>query len=189
MALAGQSVPFHCRLSGRNEPKSCSDVPKYDFNWREHLPVEQAALLAEGLGVALRGPFRQFGQQPRSTPTRPKPVHFGEQTFDEMMVGMYYYALADQNLTLGTPHVKQGDGRSAQLVRPLRADDSGKSSSFGADRRATGSPRVLETLRHKERRGGRRPVASQRGRPQSVPCAPSGRLTHAPLPLFPSLRA
>ena len=43
------------------------DVPQVRFQLAEHLSAVQAAALAQGLGVAVRGPFRQFGEQPRQS--------------------------------------------------------------------------------------------------------------------------
>lgn len=99
------------------------DVPKYDFNWQNIFQLTKPRLLPKGSVLRCVAHFDN-SENNLVNPDPTKPVHFGEQTFDEMMVGMYYYALADQNLTLGKPPVKK-DGRSAKTERALPASGHG----------------------------------------------------------------
>jgi peroxiredoxin len=100
------------------------DVPKYDFNWQNIFQLTKPRLLPKGSVLRCVAHFDN-SEHNLVNPDPTKPVHFGEQTFDEMMVGMYYYALADQNLTLGKPPVKK-DGRSAKTERALPASGQGE---------------------------------------------------------------
>jgi peroxiredoxin len=106
------------------------DVPKYDFNWQNIYELSKPRLMPKGSALRCVAHFDNSDNN-LVNPDPRKPVHFGEQTWDEMMVGMYYYALADQNLSLGKPHVKKSDGRSAQVERPLPVSHSGKSPLSG----------------------------------------------------------
>jgi hypothetical protein len=106
------------------------DVPKYDFNWQNIFQLSKPRLMPKGTVLRCVAHFDN-SENNLVNPDPTKPVHFGEQTFDEMMVGMYYYALADQNLTLGKPPAKRGDGRSAKVERLLPSDQSGKSAFSG----------------------------------------------------------
>ena len=99
------------------------DVPKYDFNWQNIFQLTKPRLLPKGSVLRCVAHFDN-SENNLVNPDPTKPVHFGEQTFDEMMVGMYYYALADQNLTLGKPPVKK-EGRSAKAERARPARDRG----------------------------------------------------------------
>jgi peroxiredoxin len=129
MHLRGKAFRFIAAYpDGRTE--ILLDVPKYDFNWQNIFQLSKPRLMPKGSVLRCVAHFDN-SENNLANPDPTKPVHFGEQTFDEMMVGMYYYALADQNLTLGKPQVKKGDGRSAQLVRPLPAGTSDKSALSG----------------------------------------------------------
>lgn len=106
------------------------DVPKYDFNWQNIFQLTRPRLMPKGSLLRCVAHFDN-SENNLVNPDPTKPVHFGEQTFDEMMVGMYYYALADQNLTLGKPRGQKGERRSAKVVRPQPGRDSGKNSLSG----------------------------------------------------------
>ncbi len=99
------------------------DVPKYDFNWQNIFQLSKPRLLPKGSVLRCVAHFDN-SENNLVNPDPTRIVHFGEQTFDEMMVGMYYYALADQNLTLGKPPVKK-EGRSAKAERARPARDRG----------------------------------------------------------------
>jgi peroxiredoxin len=102
------------------------DVPKYDFNWQNIFQLTKPRLMPKGTVLRCVAHFDN-SENNLVNPDPTKPVHFGEQTFDEMMVGMYYYALADQNLTLGKPVEKKSDRRATKAVRPASAIGSGRS--------------------------------------------------------------
>ena len=96
------------------------DVPKYDFNWQNIFQLSKPRLMPKGTVLRCIAHFDN-SENNLVNPDATKIVHFGEQTFDEMMVGMYYYALADQNLTLVKPPQKKSDGRSAKAEQPAPA--------------------------------------------------------------------
>jgi hypothetical protein len=124
MHLRGKAFRFVAAYpDGRTE--ILLDVPKYDFNWQNIFQLTKPRLMPKGSSLRCVAHFDNSDNN-LVNPDPTKPVHFGEQTWDEMMVGMYYYALAEQNLTLGQPHVKKGNGHSAQVDRPRPADGSGK---------------------------------------------------------------
>ena len=95
------------------------DVPKYDFNWQNIYQLQTPRLMPKGTLLRCVAHFDN-SENNLVNPDPKQPVHFGEQTFDEMMVGMYYYALADQHLTRGKPRNKKRDGRSAKFDGPRR---------------------------------------------------------------------
>jgi hypothetical protein len=129
MHLRGKAFRFIAAYpDGRKE--ILLDVPKYDFNWQNIFQLSKPRLMPKGSVLRCVAHFDN-SENNLVNPDPTKSVHFGEQTFDEMMVGMYYYALADQKLTLGKPPVKRGDGRSAKVERLLPADQSGKSALSG----------------------------------------------------------
>jgi peroxiredoxin len=124
MHLRGKAFRFVAAYpDGRTE--ILLDVPKYDFNWQNIYQLTKPRLMPKGSALRCVAHYDNSDNN-LANPDPTKPVHFGEQTWDEMMVGMYYYALAEQNLTLGKPHVKKGNGHSAQVDRPRPADRPGK---------------------------------------------------------------
>lgn len=92
------------------------DVPKYDFNWQNIFQLSKPRLMPKGSVLRCVAHFDN-SENNLVNPDPRQLVHFGEQTFDEMMVGMYYYALADQNLTLVKPPQKRANGRSVKVER------------------------------------------------------------------------
>ena len=116
MHLRGKAFRFVAvEPDGRTE--ILLDVPKYDFNWQNIYQLTKPRLMRKGSALRCVAHYDN-SENNLANPDPSKAVHFGEQTWDEMMVGMYYYALAEQNLTLGQPAVKQGDAHSAQVDRP-----------------------------------------------------------------------
>ncbi len=125
MHLRGKSFRFVAAYpNGKTE--ILLDVPKYDFNWQNIFQLSKARLMPKGSVLRCIAHFDN-SENNLVNPDPSKFVHFGEQTFDEMMVGMYYYALADQNLTLSKPVEKKSDRRAVQGVRPASAIGSGRS--------------------------------------------------------------
>jgi hypothetical protein len=125
MHLRGKSFRFIAAYpNGKTE--ILLDVPKYDFNWQNIFQLSKPRLMPKGSVLRCVAHFDN-SENNLVNPDPTKLVHFGEQTFDEMLVGMYYYALADQNLTLGKPVEKKTDRRAAKAVHPASAIGSGKS--------------------------------------------------------------
>jgi hypothetical protein len=81
------------------------DVPHYRFDWQSRYTLAQPLRLPEGTILHCDA---HFDNSPAnlSNPDPKAEVHFGEQTWDEMLVGYFDVALVDQNLKLGAPAVK-----------------------------------------------------------------------------------
>jgi hypothetical protein len=102
------------------------DVPKYDFNWQNIYQLTKPRLMPKGSSLRCVAHYdNSDGNLVNPDPT--KPAHFGEQTWDEMMVGMYYYALAKQHLSLGQTHVKQSRKHSARIDHSQTVERAGHS--------------------------------------------------------------
>ena len=149
------------------------DVPKYDFNWQNIFQLSKPRLLPKGSVLRCVAHFDN-SENNLVNPDPTRIVHFGEQTFDEMMVGMYYYALADQNLTLGKPPVKK-EGRSAKAERARPARDRARGPSQAAtpgpwpptgrriaEARIKGKWRGAGRVKTRRTRGGRTRLATHR---------------------------
>jgi Copper type II ascorbate-dependent monooxygenase, C-terminal domain len=98
MHLRGKSFRFTVTYrDGRKEV--LLDVPRYDFNWQLTYQLSEPKLLPKGTTLLCHAVFDN-SEANLANPDPKKAVHFGEQTWDEMMVGMFYYGLAHQDLTV-----------------------------------------------------------------------------------------
>jgi peroxiredoxin len=81
------------------------DVPRYRFDWQNRYALAQPLRIPEGTILHCEA---RFDNSPAnlSNPDPKALVRFGEQTWDEMLVGYFDMALADQDLRLGQPNVK-----------------------------------------------------------------------------------
>ena len=64
-------------------------MPHYDFNWQLTYELAQPKLSAQGHCDRLRRALRQFGRTISFNPDPTKEVHYGEQTWEEMMFGFF----------------------------------------------------------------------------------------------------
>ena len=87
------------------------DVPRYRFDWQNRYALAEPLYLPEGTVLHCEAHFDNSDLN-QSNPDPKTEVRFGEQTWDEMLVGYFDVALVDQDLRLGTPAVKTlGDGQ------------------------------------------------------------------------------
>lgn len=73
------------------------DVPRYDFNWQIVYLLKQPKLLPAGTVVRINGHFDNSTGNPLN-PDPSQAVHWGDQTWDEMMLGSMTISDAHQNL-------------------------------------------------------------------------------------------
>ena len=64
-----------------------------DFNWQLTYDLASPKGIAKGYGNRVCCTLRQFRQQSIYIPIQPKAVHFGEQTWEEMMFGFFDVAV------------------------------------------------------------------------------------------------
>ena len=87
MHFRGKSFRFTAEYpDGRKE--ILLDVPRYDFNWQNVYTFARAQAHAQGHGDHLRRPLRQLGRQSRPIPIPTQEVRWGDQTWEEMMLGV-----------------------------------------------------------------------------------------------------
>ncbi len=73
------------------------DVPRYDFNWQIMYLLKQPKLLPAGTVVKLEGHFDNSADNPLN-PDPTQMVRWGDQTWDEMMLGSMTVSPANQDL-------------------------------------------------------------------------------------------
>jgi peroxiredoxin len=76
------------------------DVPHYDFNWQNTYELAEPKLLPAGTILESHAVYNNGADNPVN-PNSETSVHFGEQTWEEMMLGFYEACPADENLLRG----------------------------------------------------------------------------------------
>jgi peroxiredoxin len=99
------------------------DVPRYDFNWQNIYLLQKPKWLPAGTVIHMEGHFDNSADNPLN-PDPTQTVYWGDQTWDEMMLGSMTLSDAGEDLRLGPPHVEPGDGPAAPIP-----NDGAKSNS------------------------------------------------------------
>jgi hypothetical protein len=99
MHLRGKSFRYVAHYPGNDrEPEILVDVPRYDFNWQTGYQFEQPKLIPAGTRIECIAHFDN-SKKNFANPDATKTVRWGDQTWEEMMIGYYDMVLADQDLT------------------------------------------------------------------------------------------
>jgi hypothetical protein len=107
---------FEYRIVRPNgESETVLRVPKYDFNWQLTYYLAQPIHLEKGTKVQVFAEFDNSADN-KYNPDPTKEVHWGEQTFEEMMMGYYNVVVKAENM----PNGGMPKGR-----RPASKTDSG----------------------------------------------------------------
>jgi hypothetical protein len=97
MHLRGKSFRYTAKYpDGTSE--ILLDVPNYDFNWQNGYQLKQPKLIPAGTVLQCVAHFDN-SEDNIANPDPGKTVRWGDQTFEEMMIGYFDMALADQDLT------------------------------------------------------------------------------------------
>jgi hypothetical protein len=87
------------------------DVPRYDFNWQNTYKFAQPRFMPEGTLLRCVAYFDN-SEENLSNPDPKIAVRWGEQTWDEMMIGYFEGVFLNQDLTLPLPRITAiGDGK------------------------------------------------------------------------------
>lgn len=110
MHLRGKSFRYEAIWpDGRRE--TLLDVPKYDFNWQHSYVLAQPRRLPKGTTIHCVAHFDNSADNPANPDPRAT-VHWGDQSWEEMLIGIFAVVRADRDLTQVLPEPR---GRS--LVR------------------------------------------------------------------------
>jgi hypothetical protein len=110
MHLRGKSFLFEALYpDGREEV--LLDVPRYDFNWQNTYLLAAPKQMPEGTQIRCTAHYDNSADN-LVNPDPEKAVMWGDQTWQEMMVGTFGMALAEQDLSRGMPRIEPaGDGQ------------------------------------------------------------------------------
>ena len=105
MHYRGKSFKFTAKYPDGAE-EILLNVPRYDFNWQIIYLLKEPKRLPAGTVINMEGRF----DNSYNNPLNPDPtafVHWGDQTWDEMMLGSLTTSHADQDLRVGPPRVEE----------------------------------------------------------------------------------
>jgi peroxiredoxin len=120
MHLRGKSFRFDVRYpDGRTE--TLVDVPHYDFNWQNSYVLAEPKLMPEGTVMHATACFDNSADN-LANPDPTITVRWGDQTWEEMMVGTFETTRADQDLSVGMPTVKRLDNGDLEVRFFYRPD-------------------------------------------------------------------
>lgn len=118
MHLRGKSFSFSATYpDGKTE--MLLDVPRYDFNWQNFYILAEPKLLPAGTQVHLLAHFDN-SEQNLSNPDPRSAVTWGDQTWQEMMIGTFATSRAEQDFSLGLPSVKALEGDEYEVTFTYR---------------------------------------------------------------------
>lgn len=88
MHFRGRSMKFEVLTPEGRRETVCS-VPRYDFNWQLTYQLAQPKKIPAGSWALISGSWDNSKLNP-ANPDPNRPIHWGEQTFDEMFLGFYH---------------------------------------------------------------------------------------------------
>ncbi len=124
------------------------DIPNYDFNWQLRYDYAEPKVIPKGSRVTVTAIYDNSDQNP-ANPDPSKTVHWGQQTFDEMMIG-YVETFAP----IGAESAKAGRNLRVagdSIFSVLDADGNGTLSKTEATKAAERFPRLKERAEMLER--------------------------------------
>jgi peroxiredoxin len=93
MHYRGKSFRFRAEYPSGNE-EILLDVPKYDFNWQNAYVFEEGKLIPKGTVLMCDGIYDNSAEN-LTNPDPTKEVRWGDQSWDEMMLGSFVYSLPE----------------------------------------------------------------------------------------------
>ncbi|MBX9790095.1 MAG: redoxin domain-containing protein [Pirellulales bacterium] len=105
MHLRGKSFRYEALWpDGRRE--ILLDVPKYDFNWQHSYLLAEPRRLPQGTVIHCVAHFDNSAGNP-SNPDPTATVHWGDQSWEEMLIGIFTVVRADRDLAQGLPDTQR----------------------------------------------------------------------------------
>jgi hypothetical protein len=102
------------------------DVPRYDFNWQNTYGLIEPKVLPAGTEIRCLAAYDNSDAN-LANPNPLTPVMWGDQTWQEMMVGSLAVSSAEQDFTLGLPRMKRLDGGDYEVTFTYQPRDKANS--------------------------------------------------------------
>jgi hypothetical protein len=120
MHLRGKSFRF-VAIDPDGQEEILLDVPRYDFNWQNTYGLAERKLLTAGTVIRCTAVYDNSSDN-LANPDPKSAVTWGDQTWQEMMVGSLAVSLADQDLSLGLPKTKRLDDGQYEVTFAYRPE-------------------------------------------------------------------
>lgn len=91
MHLRGKVFRYELRTPD-GERTTLLDIPAYDFNWQTNYVLAEPLPIPQGSRILCRAVYDN-SEDNLANPDPTATVHWGDQTWDEMMIGYYHYAV------------------------------------------------------------------------------------------------
>ena len=139
MHVRGRSFNFEL-IKPDGQTETLLDIPQYDFNWQLRYDYREPRVVPAGSRVKVTAVFDNSENNP-ANPDPAKTVHWGEQTFDEMMIG---YVETFAPVGEERPSLRRATGDGQALFKVLDSDADGKLSKDEATKAAERVPRLRD---------------------------------------------
>ena len=98
MHVRGKAFKYELILPN-GDVETLLDIPRYDFNWQLQYELKEPKLIPAGSTIKVTGVFDNSSAN-RANPDPTKTVHWGDQTYDEMLIGYvdYFVPVAEKSL-------------------------------------------------------------------------------------------
>lgn len=141
MHVRGKAFRFELdRPDGTRE--TLLDIPQYDFNWQLRYDYAEPRVLPKGSKVIVTAVYDNSEANP-ANPNPDQEVRWGEQTFEEMMIG-YVETFAPRGTAPASGRIQGATGTPEAMFMLLDADQSGKLSSTELQQATERFPRLKE---------------------------------------------
>jgi len=100
MHYRGKSMDFVLELPD-GKTRKLLNVPSYNFNWQRFYTYENPISIPAGSKITVNAVFDN-SEQNEFNPDPTKTLYFGQQTFDEMLVGYLSYTIDDEKQDLSS---------------------------------------------------------------------------------------
>ncbi len=117
MHLRGKSFSYEAEFPDGKKEKLLS-VPQYDFGWQAAYKLAEPREFPKGTVIRCRATFDNSGEN-LSNPDPSKAVTWGDQTWEEMMIGYFDATIPKSQFHPEAPAAGQGQGRGAIIRRLL----------------------------------------------------------------------
>ncbi len=146
MHLRGKACRYEA-ITPDGKRETLLDVPRYDFNWQLLYRYTEPRTFAKGTTLKFNAAFDNSDKNP-ANPNPKATVHWGDQTYDEMIVGYieYYIPAGTNKDQLSEIELRQpglGAGDEEMLFTSLDANDDGK-LSLEEVKKLTDNPRLKQ---------------------------------------------
>lgn len=130
MHLLGKDMTVTATLPDQKQ-ETMIKVPNWDFNWQTTYMYKQPLKLPANSKISLVAHYDNSSGNPLNPNNPPKPMHWGEQTTDEMCLAFVFYTIDSEHITQGIEKTDAldllggfGGGRGRRLRDRLQQDNN-----------------------------------------------------------------